>query len=203
MSKYKVEFYGWEMEAMGFSLTDEQVDKIELLMRDNDVEELWEVRFDMDDIIDIYEPNLFHRSAPFYNGTIWAKVMDEEGNVVLEFEEKDRGDEYENVGDVDELYGYESHLAIPNYRDDGVKNILLTIDENKGGLFECEFESDTVPTAKDFSFMSGTIDTPEGDWDFISKIFFKDKELEPTDWLDNRGKAATVEIYTEDGRTIS
>ena len=25
MAKYKVEFYGWEMEAQGYSLSDEQV----------------------------------------------------------------------------------------------------------------------------------------------------------------------------------
>lgn len=200
--KYTVEFYGWEMEAMGFSLTDEQVEKVDILMRDKNAEELWEVRWDMEEFIDIYDPDLFHKSAPFYNGTLWAQVKDEDGNVVLEFEEKDRGDEYENVGDVDEIYTYESYLASPHYRNDGVKNVLLIVDESKGGLFECEFESDEVPTAKDFSFMGGTVDTPEGEWDFISRIFFKDQLLEPVDWLDSRGKAATVELYTHDGRVI-
>jgi len=51
--------------------------------------------------------------------------------------------------------------------------------------------------------MGGTIETPEGDWDFISRVFFKDQELEAEDYLDNRGKAATVEIYTKDGDIIN
>jgi len=34
MAKYTVEFYGWEMEAMGFSLTNEMVEEIEAMMED-------------------------------------------------------------------------------------------------------------------------------------------------------------------------
>jgi len=43
---------------------------------------------------------------------------------------------------------------------------------------------------------------PEGEWDFISRFFFKDKLLEIDDWLDNSGKSTTMEIYTQDGRVI-
>jgi hypothetical protein len=86
---------------------------------------------------------------------------------------------------------------------DDTDNVLLIVDENKGGLFECSFESDETPKASDFSLMGGTIETPEGDWDFISRVFFKDQELEADDYLDNRGKAATVEIYTSDDDIIN
>ena len=37
----------------------------------------------------------------------------------------------------------------------------------------------------------------------FNKVFYKGKELEVYDHLDNRGKAATVEIYRKDGSTIS
>ena len=64
------------------------------------------------------------------------------------------------------------------------------------------FDSDKEPKPEDFSVMGGGIDTPEGEWDFISRFFFKDKLLEIDDWLDNSGKSTTMEIYTQDGRVI-
>jgi len=204
--KYKVEFFGWEMDAQGYSLDDMQVEQVRDLMEDNGAEELWEVRSEMEDIgIDIWdEGDLFHISKPFYNHSFWGRVMDEDGNVVLEIDYKDLGDIYDHVGDDDEIeekYPYENYIALPEFLDD-TDNVLLVVDENKGGLFECSFESDETPKSSDFSLMGGTIETPEGEWDFISRVFFKDRELEPEDYLDNRGKAATVEIYTGDGETI-
>ena len=206
MAKYKVEFYGWEMEAQGYSLSDEQVEQVRELMEDNGYDELWEIRSEMEDIgIDIWnEGDLFHVSKPHYNATFWGKVFDEDGNVVLEIDYKDLGDMYDYIGDddkIEELYPYENYIALPEFLD-GTDNVLLVVDENKGGLFESSFESDELPKTSDFSLMGGTVETPEGDWDFISRVFFKDKELEPEDYLDNYGKAATLEIYTSGGETI-
>lgn len=206
MAKYKVEFYGWEMEAQGYSLSDEQVEQVRELMEDNGYDELWEIRSEMEDIgIDIWdEGDLFHVSKPHYNATFWGKVFDEDGNVVLEIDYKDLGDMYDYIGDddkIEELYPYENYIALPEFLD-GTDNVLLVVDENKGGLFESSFESDELPKTSDFSLMAGTVETPEGDWDFISRVFFKEKELEPEDYLDNYGKAATLEIYTSGGETI-
>ena len=204
--KYRVEFYGWEMDAQGYSLDDMQVEKVRDLMEENGVEELWEVRSEMADIgIDVWdEGDLFRVSKPFYSDTFWGKVFDEDGNVVLEIDYKYLGELYDHVGDdddIEEKYPYENYIALPEFLDD-TDNVLLIVDENKGGLFECSFESDELPKTSDFSLMGGTVDTPEGDWDFISRVFFKDKELEPEDYLDNYGKAATLEIYTSGGETI-
>ena len=205
--KYTVEFYGWEMDANGFSLNDTQAQQVRDLMEENDVEELWEIRSEMEVLgIDLWdEGDLFHISKPFYNDTFWGQVKDENGNVILEIDYKDLGDLYDHLGDdddIDEKYPYENYMAIPEFLD-GTDNVLLIVDENKGGLFECSFESDTVPTSSDFALMGGSIDSPDGDWDFISRVFFKDQELEPEDYLDNRGKATTVEIYTSNGDTIT
>jgi hypothetical protein len=205
--KYRVEFYGWEMEAQGYSLDDMQVEQVRDLMEENGVDELWEVRSKLEDIgIDVWvEGDLFHISKPFYDDTFWGKVFDEDGNVVLEIDYKDLGDLYDHVGDDDDIeenYPYENYIALPEFLDD-TDNVLLIVDENKGGLFECSFESDETPKSSDFSLMGGTIETPEGEWDFISRVFFKDQELEAEDWLDSRGKAATVEIYTSYGDIIN
>lgn len=205
--KYTIEFYGWEMEAQGYSVDDIQVDQVMELMEDHGADELWEVRSELEDIgIDIWDtPDLFHISKPFYNDTFWGQVKDEEGNVVCEINYNELGDLYDHVGDdddIEEMYPYENYIALPEFLDD-TDNVLLIVDENKGGLFETSFESDTVPTSSDFSLMGGTIETPEGEYDFISRVFFKNQELEAEDYLDNRGKAATVELYTKDGNTIN
>ena len=66
--KYTVEFYGWEMEAQGYSVDDIQVDQVMELMEDHGADELWEVRSELEDIgIDIWDtPDLFHISKPFH-----------------------------------------------------------------------------------------------------------------------------------------
>ena len=207
MAKYTLEVYGWEMEAVGHKLTDEQVEQIEELMDENEYDELVEVRWDLEDegiIEDMYNPELFHMSAPMDNGMTHFVVKDEEGNEVITFEDKECGDIYDNVGDDDVIeseYPYMSYIAIPEDME-GVDNALVLIDENKGGIYEMKFESEEVPTAKDFSYQSGSVDTPEGDWDFIARIFFKNQLLEINDHLDNRGKASTMQIFRKDGSMI-
>ena len=209
MSKYKLNVYGWEMEAVGHSITNEQVQSIKDLMEENGYESVSECIFELEDegiLDDLYSPDLFHISRALDNGRLWFQVYDEnEENVIVEFEPKDMGDYYDLIGDddfIEENYPYEGYLAIPEDMD-GVENILFVAHENKGGVVQLEFESDEVPTAKDFCFLSGDVGTPEGDWDFVSKYFYKGQLLEVYDHLDNTGKASTAEIYTKDGDIIS
>ena len=207
MAKYKLKVYGWEMEAVAHSITDEQVEAIQELVDENEYDELTEARWELEDegiLDDFYNPDLFHMSAPMDNGNTWFELEDEEGNVVLKFDDKEVGDIYDLVGDddvIEEKYPYPSYVAIPEDMD-GVDNILISFDENKGGIYEMELESDEVPTAKDFCYQSGSVDTPEGDWDYIARIFFKDQLLEVADHLDNRGKASTMQIFRKDGSMI-
>jgi len=195
------------------------------LMETNEVEELWEVRFDIEDegiIEDLYNPDLHHISRGLDNGHINFVVKDEDDNRGLDnghinFVVKDEDDKeiltfdlnemdtiYESMEDEADNIPYEGYLLIPGQGDKKeVDNIFATFDENKGGVVDFEFESDTVPTLEDFCYQHGDIGTPDGDWDFVSKIFFKKEELEVYDGLDNRGKASTVEIYRKDGSIIS
>lgn len=201
--KYTLNCYGWQMEAIGKSLTDEQVSKIKEFMNENGYENLWEARFELDQLlnIDIWDGELFHLSKAFDNGVMNFVIEDEEGKEVLKFDIEDV-ESLDNV--IDDYYthnGFEEYSALPN--QDGPNNILLMIDENKGGLYYMNFESDDIPTPHDFTFTNGCIATPEGDWDYIDKILFKGVELEIEDYLDNSGKASTVELFTSDGGVIN
>ncbi len=48
MKKYKLECYGWSIEAVAKSLTERQVDDILLLMEKNGYEEFHEARYELD-----------------------------------------------------------------------------------------------------------------------------------------------------------
>ena len=199
MAKYKLNCYGWSLEAIGKSLTDEQVKKIEDLMKKAGYEELWEVRYDLDELldIDIWDGELFHISKSFDNGTMYFTVEDDMEKEVLSFDIDETGDLDENYYEENEYVGYDAYT-----KENEPRNVYLSVDENKGGLYYMEFETDEVPTAKDFTYSTGSIDTPNGDWDFIDKIFYKGQELEIVDWLDNSGKSSTLEIFTHDDRIL-
>ena len=199
MAKYKLNCYGWSLEAIGKSLTDEQVKKIEDLMKKVGYEELWEVRYDLDELldIDIWDGELFHISKSFDNGTMYFTVEDDMEKEVLAFDIDETGELDENYYEENDYVGYD---AFPNENEP--RNVYLSVDESKGGLYYMEFETDEIPTAKDFTYSTGSIETPNGDWDFIDKIFYKGQELEIVDWLDNSGKSSTLEIFTHDDRII-
>ena len=199
MAKYKLNCYGWSLEAIGKSLTDEQVKKIEDLMKKAGYEELWEVRYDLEELldIDIWDGDLFHVSKAFDNGTMYFTVEDDMEKQVLSFDIDQTGELDENYYEENDYVGYDS---FPNETEP--RNVYLSVDENKGGLYYMEFDSEEIPKPEDFTYTTGSIETPNGDWDFIDKIFYKGEELEVVDWLDNSGKSSTLEIFTHDERII-
>jgi hypothetical protein len=203
MAKYTLNTYGWSFEAICKTLTDEQVQLIRDKMDEEGFTELHEIRFDLDVLLDLdfWDGEVFHRTEAFDNDTMTFQVVDEEGTKVLEFGINETVDLYETIEDFDDKYKYRSYNVIPEYNIPPT-NLYLSVDENKGGIFTFTFESDTVPVASDFTYSSGSVETPDGDYDFIDKIFFKGQPLEIEDYLDNTGKASSVMIFTLDGDTI-
>lgn len=200
MGKYKLNCYGWSFEAVGKSLTDEQVSVILDTMKEQEAESVSQIRFDLEELlgIDIWDGELFHLSQAFDNNTMHFVVEDEQGEEVLKFEINEMSDLPDEYYEDNEILDYS---AFP--KEDGPKNVYLSVDENKGGIYQMEFESEELPKPEDFTYTRGCIGTPNGDWDFIDKIRFKGNELEILDWLDNSGKATTLEIFTYDNEIIT
>ena len=192
--KYTINTYGWSMEALGKTLTDEEVQMIKTEMQERGYDELYEIRFEIEEFMDfdMWDGDIFHISKPFDNGTLYFQVLDENGEMVSEFDINDILKPYDDEGD--DKYPYEDINAWPN--NESTPNIWLTVDENKGGIFSYEIESDDIPKPEDFSFSLGSIGTPDGDWDFISEIYYKDEALEIQDYLDSTGKSSTAEMFT-------
>ena len=203
MAKYTLDTYGWSFEAVCKSLTDEQVQLVKDKMEEEGFTELHEIRFDLDELLDLdfWDGEVFHKTEAFDNGTMTFQVIDEEGNKVSEFDIGETADLYDTIEEYDVKYEYRGYTALPEYVDTPT-NLYLSVDENKGGLYYMEFETDEVPSPNDFTYTTGSIETPNGDWDFIDKVFYKGEELEIVDWLDNSGKSSTLEIFTHDDRIL-
>jgi hypothetical protein len=189
--KYKLNCYGWEAEFIVKSLTDEQVSKIENLMLERGTDDLADVSYDLLEEVDIdlMEDTLFHQCKPLDNNLMNFELEDETGKVILKFRIKDTSDIYDMVEDFEDPISF---VAIPDLSN---KNLYISVEENKGGLYYMEFESDEVPTAKDFACTHCSLDTQDGDWDYIDAIYFKGNPLEVSDYLDNITKGLTVELH--------
>lgn len=194
MGKYQLKVHGWELNASAHSLTNDQVEDLKEYQEENGHDDLSEMAWEIETVVDEYEPfstNMWVIDVPMENDRLSFILEDENGQEVSTFSLDDMTDHYEVVEDYDS----KDYNGYPE--EGGDENILLFLEENKGIVYGFNFESEEVPTAKDFSYIRGSIDTPEGDWDFVDKVFFKGTELEVDfDSQDTRGKALTVQLWT-------
>lgn len=186
--KYKINCYGWSAEFIAKTITNEQLLKIKELMEENGTDDVSEIRFDLDSIVDIYSGDIFHFTKPLDTSDMMFQVLDENDTILSEFNFKEIGSIYDIIEDFDD---YQYYDLIPQEN----RNIYLSIDEDKGGIYSFEIESDTLPVASDFACVTGNIEAPDLEWDFIDSVYFKGAKIEPVDYLDNTGKAATVHLY--------
>ena len=194
MAKYKVRLHGWELNASAHSLTNEQVEDLKEYQEENGNEDLSEIAWEIETVVEEYEPfntNMWVIDVPMDNDKLTFILEGEDGEEVTTFKLDDMTDHYE----IDEDYDSDSRNGYPE--EGGDENILLFLEENKGIVYGFNLESEEVPTAKDFSYVRGSIDTPDGEWDFVDKVFFKGTELEVDfDFQETRGKALTVQLWT-------
>ena len=194
MAKYKVRLHGWELNASAHSLTNEQVEDLKEYQEENGNEDLSEIAWEIETVVEEYEPfntNMWVIDVPMDNDKLTFILEGEDGEEVTTFKLDDMTDHYE----IDEDYDSDSRNGYPE--EGGDENILLFLEENKGIVYGFNLESEEVPTAKDFSYIRGSIDTPDGEWDFVDKVFFKGTELEVDfDFQETRGKALTVQLWT-------
>jgi hypothetical protein len=189
--KYTVNTYGWSGEFVAKKLTKEQLEKVDSLLEERDTTNVADIRFDLEDElgIDMLDGDIFQTVRGLNNNTMLFQVRDEDGELVLEFGIED----IKNVLDEnDDMYGDMVSYEVTPTED---YSVYLSVDEFKGGIFSYEFESDVTPKVEDFKYVTGSVDTPDGDWDIIEGIYYDGEKLEIYDYLDNSGKAATVEIF--------
>lgn len=194
MAKYQLKVYGWELNASAHSITDQDVENIKEYQEENGYEDLSEMAWDLETVVEGYEPfstNMWVIDKPMDNDRLTFTIADENGEDITTFGLDEMTDHYE----IDENYESIDYHGFPSEGEN--ENILLFLEENKGLVYGFNFESEEVPTPKDFSYAPGTIGTEDGDWDFIDKVFFKGNELEVDyDFQSTNGKALTVQLWT-------
>lgn len=194
MVKYKLRLHGWELNASAHSLTNEQVEDLKEYQEESGNDDLSEIAWEIETVVEEYEPfntNMWVIDVPMDNDKLTFILEGEDGEEVTTFKLDDMTDHYE----IDEDYDGDNRNGYPE--EGGDENILLFLEENKGVVYGFNLESEEVPTAKDFSYVRGSIDTPDGEWDFVDKVFFKGTELEVDfDFQETRGKALTVQLWT-------
>jgi hypothetical protein len=196
MAIYTMKISGWELNGSAHSLTNEETDHLLDYQEEMGIDDLSEIGQDLEDVIEGYYPfdgNMWNISKPLdISDNTWITIEDEEGNHVLET----KLGNIQSIDDVDEFHHFDTPLnAYP--MEGSNENILLFLEENKGLVCNFEIVSSEVPTIEDLSYESSCIETPDGDWDFVNKMFFKGAELDmefDDQWV--RGKALTVELWT-------
>lgn len=194
MKKYQLKVYGWELNASAQSLTEQQVLDIQEYQEENEYEDLSEMAWELETIVEGYEPfntNMWVLNKPSDNDGLSFIIADENGEQISTFKLDEMTDHYE----IDENYESTDYHGYPSEGEN--ENVLLFMEENKGIVYGFNFESEEVPTAKDFSYIPGTIGTDYVDYDFIDKVFFKGSELEVDyDFQETYGKGVTVQLFT-------
>jgi len=198
MKNYVLVITGWETNASGHKLTNDEVDIIETYKEENGVDDLSEVNYELEEILENYYPfdtNMWVIGKPAVNDRLHFLLFESDNmdKPILEFDYNDLGDHssYEEDFESKILNGYPIK--------DKEENILLWIEENKGWVCDFTFESEEEPKPSDFTVKEGFIETPDGDWDFIDEVYLKGEKLDMDyNHQSTDGKGLTVELWTLD-----
>ena len=198
MKNYVLVITGWETNASGHKLTNEEVDIIETYKEENGADDLSDVNYELEEILENYYPfdtNMWVIDKPAVNDRLHFLLFESDNmdKPILEFGYNDLGDHsnYEEDFESKILNGYPIK--------DKEENILLWIEENKGWICDFTFESEEEPKPSDFTVKEGFIETPDGDWDFIDEVYLKGEKLDMDyNHQSTDGKGLTVELWTLD-----
>jgi hypothetical protein len=190
MQKYKVHVSGWENHFRTFGLEKSDIQTIKDILQKNQTENIVSVYDEVEAMLGLSGMEIMDISRPYYNlENISFRVMDSNDNIVSEFIASEMNYQEEVYGEDEDLSeSFDIHV------DDEFENIMLVVDEYKGGLFELQIQSETIPVSSDFTFTSGSVVMPDLDIDFISKIFFKGEVCFPQYTLDNEHKGTYVHM---------
>lgn len=193
MQSYRVLVSGWENHFRTFGLDKSDIETIKDILMKNDTDDIVLVYEEIETMLSLAGMELMDISRPHFNlENLWFKVEDSDNNVVCEFigTEINNHEEFQDEEDLSETFDI--------MMDEEFENVMLFVDEYKGGLFELNIESDTVPVPSDFSFVNGSVVAPNFEIDFISKIFFKGEICTPQYTLDNDHKGSSVYMINGD-----
>ena len=192
MAKYKVELYGWELEANCFSLNERQTTIMDEYIEENGGDCLSKMGFDIEEMLDIdmFDSDVFNISKPFYYDNMTFIVFDENDEEVIQFNTSEISFLEDILGN--DYVDTECIIAMPDILK---KNLLLITHESKGGIYYFYVESNETPKPEDFSVMGNVIETPDGEYDIVEDVYYKGNKIEIEEWLGGDGKGFSIDYY--------
>lgn len=201
MAKYKLCVLGLGMEGCAHTLTNEEVQKLRDYKDENSHDEYSQMYSELPEILESFEhgnTNWWTASRPYVNSSLRFVLKNENNEVLWETPHTETSDVYELNEKYDLLEDFENATEnFDAYPHDGHENILCIIEDVKGTICNYIIESDEVPVVEDFGFTSPSLESPVFDYEYLDKMFFKNKELEK-DFEDEliRGKSLDIYVFT-------
>lgn len=203
MAKYSLLANGLGFDGSAHILTDEEVQGLRNYRDEKGYDNWNELYSDLPTILQNYDysdTNYWVLSTALATERLHFVLIDQDENVVWDVKPEELSDVY------DETLGYEfpeDAEEATKYRDafpyEDQPNILLVYDLCKGTLVDFSLESVEVPKPSDFSHTIQNIESPDGEFEYVDKLFYKGKQLEPVFEHENyTSKGLTVQIFTKD-----
>ena len=189
MKKYTLTVGGLELLASGHSLKSSEVKTLQDFQKEKKINDLYEIGIGLGDVIKGYDPtktNMWRTQRVSKNDSILFNISD--------------GDKFKlsfTLSDVKPQPKKNVTILNSTPKKGKEENILLWINEGKGNVYECVFESAVEPKVSDFTFGEGKIAAPDGNWEYLDTVYYKGKEL-TADYTKNDviNQFLTIELWS-------
>jgi hypothetical protein len=203
MKKYKLLVNGTIFDGSAHKLTDLEVQKLNKYKTDNSINKWEELYDDLEDLVedyDRYETNWWNAERIMVTPSLNFVLLDEANNLLWTKKHEEISDIYDLADKYNIEDGFDdiekSFDAVP-YEDQ--ENILFVYELLKGDYCSFEIDSEEIPNIEDFAIVSHCLETPDEEFEFLEKVFYKNIELDPNyDDQFEKGKLLVVELFTMD-----
>lgn len=177
MSSYEIIFYGSGIDVMASSVTEKQVEHIQKFLKIKGYNTIAAAQKELKYInVDTQKADILNFYKMLYNDEVTVQVFDFDFEEILKFNLKDMAAAKDVIPDFDEKYN-NSPFILTDYKREN-EGILFSVDERKTRFPYRVFESDEVPTIKDFAYSVNYLKSPDNTWTYVNRVFFKGQVLD-------------------------
>ena len=177
MSLYEIIFYGSGIDVMASSVTEKQVEHIQKFLKIKGYNTIAAAQKELKYInVDTQKADILNFYKMLYNDEVTVQVFDFDFEEILKFNLKDMAAAKDVIPDFDEKYN-NSPFILTDYKREN-EGILFSVDERKTRFPYRVFESDEVPTIKDFAYSVNYLKSPDNTWTYVNRVFFKGQVLD-------------------------
>jgi len=195
VNNFRLIVSGFELNATCHILTDEQARRAIDIQQTHPEGTLSSIGYEIEQILAgfyLFQDNIWSISRPLINNSLSFRLVDHNGKSIETFSMK----EMTNRLDIDHTLKSEKRVILPNKSK---QNMLLYYEENKGDVCAFKISASDIPTPKEFNYLKGKMQTPDGFFEYIAGVFYNDEELLISyDDQDVAGKTSLMKLWVPD-----